>query len=234
MLYIVHNFFENFMNAVESDDAILLTDIINDETAKLIVFDRGKLIETIKKSKTKNKLGLKPTDSQIIDIMVKEISVSPSLNDNIATLIIANNSDNNKPISAHLSATGGEPKEENKSKERTSTLKGSKKDAVKMALKMYINKDNEMLLKKKTAHHLKVKDMNFAADAEIVDLTKKKKAKLVAISVSATILGMASGYLITKYALKKGWFTKKADQQAQPTATTTPAPAPAQSNDNDD
>lgn len=234
MLYIVHNFFENFMNAVESDDAILLTDIINDETAKLIVFDRGKLIETIKKSKTKNKLGLKPTDSQIIDIMVKEISVSPSLNDNIATLIIANNSDNNKPISAHLSATGGDAKEENKSKERTSTLKGSKKDAVKMALKMYINKDNEMLLKKKTAHHLKVKDMNFAADAEIVDLTKKKKAKLIAVTIGITTITMAGSFLVVRYGLKKGWFKKKADQPAQPTPTPAPAPVPAQSNDNDD
>ena len=231
MLYIVHNFFENFMNAVESDDAILLTDIINDETAKLIVFDRGKLIETIKKSKTKNKLGLKPTDSQIIDVLTKEISVSPSLNENIALLIIANNSDNNKPISAHLSATGGDSKEEKPQKDRTSGLKGSKKDAVKMALKMYINKDNEMLLKKKTAHHLKVKDMNFAADAEVVDLTKKKKAKLITVTVSITALSLAGGFLLTKYGLKKGWFKKNTEQ---PTATPAPAPTPTQNNDNDE
>jgi len=189
MLYIVHNFFQEFLAAVKANDTILLTDLITDEISKIIVFDRGKIIEIIKKAKTQQKLSSRPTDAEIIQILINEIKTNEILNNYITDLIISNNTD--------------------KSNGTETVPPYKRKEFVKKALSMFINNDNDMLLKKKTASHLKVRDMNFAADAEVIDLTKKQKRVIVIKTILFTTTILTAGFFTVKALIKKGVFKKK-------------------------
>lgn len=200
MLYIVHDFFKNFLSAVNAEDTLMLADLITDETAKIIVFDRGKIIEIIRKSKIKTSSN--PTDADIINALIKNISKNKDLNNLISDLIIKNNTDKNNI-------------------DNKETVPADKrKEFVKKALSMFINSDNEMLIKKKTAHHLKVRDMNFNADAEVIDLTKKQKVVIVTRTVFVTTVMLGIGYLVLRTLIKKGVFKKKETAQTEVVQTT--------------
>ena len=218
MLYIVHDFFHNFLKAVESEDAILLCDIVNDEVAKLVVFDRGKTIEAIKASQTKTKLDGKPSDANIVHVLTKELDKNELLNTKIAELIVANNSESNNTKTAHLSATGDDNSKESATDEMKSVAKSDRLTFVKKGLKMFINGNNETLLKKKVAHHLKVKEMNFAADGEVINLTKKEKWMLAGKVFAVSSIIFIAGYFTVRLALKKGWIGKgKAGSEGEAT-----------------
>lgn len=213
MLYIVTDFFKNFLAAINAEDTILLTDLIIDEVAKLIVFDRGKTIEIIRKAKADKKLGSKPSDNDIVQVLIAEIPKNKVLVDSISDLVILNNSDKNN-------STGKETVPANK-----------RKEYVKKALVMFIIPDNEMLLKKKTASHLKVRDMNFAANAEVVNLTGKQKTVIVLKTAFVTSAILTGGFFIVKEMIKRGVFKKK---DKEPEAAATPDGGNSNSDSNEE
>lgn len=168
MMFVVQDFFKNFTAFVAANDTVTLCDLIVDEIAKIIVFDKGKMVEALKK--VDNKVTDKITDSQMISAIIKysknEVFISY-----VARIISINNSEGHTISDSH---TGN----------------------VKKALSMFLNPNNERLLSNKVKQHHKIKEMNFGTcDEAILLYNKKMTMRKVALWSTGIIILSASAYV---------------------------------------
>ncbi len=107
MLHIIHDFFEDFDAAIRANDTIMLTDIITDELAKMVIFDKGKMNEALKKG-SKIQFSEKTPDSVYVKELITRVKNEPALRKDLALLIIYNNSE--KEVSEKDFTAGGRGK----------------------------------------------------------------------------------------------------------------------------
>lgn len=161
MLYVVHDFFMNFMAFVNANDTIMLDDLMMDEIAKIVIFDRGKIIEAIKKIEPK-------TSDNISDDQIVKFIINNGKNDafiiQLTSIIVINNSEGHTLTSAHT-------------------------QNVKTALLKFLNKNNASLLSSKIKQHRKLKDMVFGTgDEAILAYNKKKNIKKIVLITTAVVI----------------------------------------------
>lgn len=215
MIHLVHDFFEDFDASIRANDNIMLTDIITDELAKMIIFDKGRMNEALKKN-SRIEFTEKTEDKVYVKELIGRIRKEPTLRKDIALLIIHNNSE--KEVSEKdFTANGRGEVKGNKS----NTIPPNKRLIyIDKALVLIVGKENESLLEKKIKAHRKVKEMNFGIDADNDAEQKafmKKQKRILGIKVAiATTLILAGGYIGISYLM----FKYGKDSQA-------PAPAPA-------
>ncbi len=91
MIYVIHDFIGNLKSALKANDYLLVADLVNDEVAKVIVFDKGRLTDVLLKS------GAKKAKSMSYTEVAEYISNnnSDSISTGIAKIIALNAKENN-------------------------------------------------------------------------------------------------------------------------------------------
>ena len=84
MQYIKHNFVENYTNAVKSKDTRLADDILLDEIAKMVVFDRQAICGTLK-------INSSATNSVLTKKVLKLVRANPEARKILVNMIIDRN-----------------------------------------------------------------------------------------------------------------------------------------------
>jgi len=91
MLYLAHDFYSNLENAYSSKDTILVNDILNDEIAKIIIFDKEKLIYAL--SSIKN-ISEKTSPETVAETIIDEIrKPNQKFIDDLIYIMLNNNKD---------------------------------------------------------------------------------------------------------------------------------------------
>lgn len=95
MQFITHNFAYNYNAFKKYGELELLSDMVLDDISKLVVFDKQSLLLIIARSGYG--ITRMPTNKEIIKLLTNKVPTHAALRDNIAKLIILNNSnDKNK------------------------------------------------------------------------------------------------------------------------------------------
>ena len=200
MQYLKHNFAKNYRNYTKAKDFKNRNDMLIDEVAKLIVFDKTGLILAI--SNSEFRIKRKPSESDLIIFAKKYLPKSNKLRLNIAKVIIINNLDN-KEISKYKDKVfkndtykvGDKVYGKNKEGQKHST---SHKE-LGNALKFHIA--NDVLDEKVKQHKLNkmVMDNKIVSNEDLKKAVKKAKIK----SVVYTAGFLVGGYLLFNYIAKK-------------------------------
>ena len=219
MLHIIHDFFEDFDATIKANDNIMLTDIVIDELAKMVIFDRGRINEALKKN-SKTSFSDKTDDKVYVKEIIERVRKEPILRKDLALLIIYNNSEKEVPEKDFTAYGRGNAKNVKKN-----TIPSDKRlTYIDKALLLVVGKENENLLEKKIIAHRKVKDMNFGIDADNeatqIAFMKKEKIKLgikVAVITSVILIGgyLGISYLSFKYG-EKNEPTKPTNTESKP------------------
>lgn len=214
MIHLVHDFFEDFDASIRANDNIMLIDIITDELAKMIIFDKGMMNEALKKN-SRIEFTEKTKDEVYIKELVNRIRKEPTLRKDIALLMIHNNSE--KEVSEKDFTANG--RGEVKVNKNNTIPENKRLIYIDKALVLVMGKENESLLEKKIKSHRKVKEMNFGIDAdndaEQRAYMKKEKRNLGIKVAVATTLILIGGYLGISYLMfKYGKDSKSPDATA--------------------
>jgi len=92
MRYIKHDYPMNFMSATGSEDTVLSQEILLDEVAQLIVRHPIEIIDALRESGVKIK-G-KPSDTEIVNVLTKNLGENEMLSRKVSKLIIRKNNGN--------------------------------------------------------------------------------------------------------------------------------------------
>lgn len=188
MQYVEHNFFQNFDAAFKSKDAILMNDILADEIAKLITFDKARVIAALNNAKI-------PTDATISDTAItKLIHANIAKNDALSKNIIALMLDNNGHSANGLLITGAGNKQQNS---------GPVTQKLQTGIKMCFSQGCYEVLNKKRARHLVQKGYKLSVAGDESTIKAKNTAKVVFWSVFGTAALITVAYFGLKYMAKK-------------------------------
>jgi len=227
MLTMTGDFFQDFRAAVNANDNILLIDIITDELAKMIVFDKGSLNEALKKN-SKTLFDDKTSDNIYINELIARVRKEQPLRRDLSLIIEHNNSVtpiNEKNFNANGRGEQFIPKNEN-----NTIPEGRRVDTIEKALAMVVGSENEAKLKQKVVSHRIVKNMNFAADGTegVVGAGKSKKNLIIKTGIITTVV-LVSGWLLVQYTQAKyGWFGGIEPKQSNAQAAGAAQPVVAQ------
>ena len=167
-MFVVQDFFKNFAAFVRANDTVSLCDLTIDEIAKIIVFDKGKMIEALRKVDPKIKDNI--SDAQMISAIIKYGQNEQFVN-YVAKIITINNSEGHTVTDAYTAN-------------------------IKKALMMFLKGNNERLLANKVRQHHKIKEMNFGTgDEEILKYKKRMTMKKVALWGVGIVLLTGAGYV---------------------------------------
>jgi hypothetical protein len=201
MQYIQHNFIHNWENAIKYEDYFLANDILQDEIAKLIVFDKVGVKRCLLDSNIN--VNRKASKKVIAKEVLGNIEKNQKLRKEIIGLILHNNLENKRDeILASKNFDGGG--------------------------KYIVGKENDKKLENDISKYFKGLDaniyLNFSANDENVEKNVLKKIdmhtdnknkvdnivrkpipvkRLGMIYVGMTIVGVASLYFFNKYFIKK-------------------------------
>jgi len=84
MQYIRHNFLKNYSNAVKSKDNRLANDMLLDEIAKMVVFERQKLCSTLK-------INSSASNTMLTKQVLKKAKDNPKVRQSLVNMIITKN-----------------------------------------------------------------------------------------------------------------------------------------------
>jgi len=85
MIYVENDFYNNFNNAVKSDDDTAVRAIMIDQTSSLLAFRRDDVIKMLKKINLKVKS--KPTNEHLSRLISKNLPINKSLQAGLGYLI---------------------------------------------------------------------------------------------------------------------------------------------------
>ena len=196
MLSIVNNFSEDVYNAIQSNDGRLLIDVVCSEVAKIIIYDKGTVIDALSRN-GKKKYDNNTTDETFVKELVGRMPVEQPLRRDIG-LILLHNTTNDK--TRHEYSANGHVIE---------TLKPEKLDLsgtnemIEKALVYVIKPENSERLKRCIRVHREVKVRNFGAggtvatDSKAIKRLKIKTAlKYTAITVAVIGAGLLIMYVV--------------------------------------
>lgn len=200
MQYIKHNFFENWHNANKYNDFPLMQDILQDEIAKVIVFDLNEASKAVLDSGLS--LPKKVTGKNIAEIISGNISKNKKLRSNVVSLIFKNNK--KREINDYNFNGNGRYK-----KGKIAT----KKQALNGKIKDKMHKDIDSSIYLSINNEEGVKNISSKIDAhkenkKMADQSKKEDKKFnirkpVVVYLSLLALGLVSVYVFNRYFSKE-------------------------------
>lgn len=202
MQYIRHNFAENYHNFTKSGELSQRNDMLIDEIAKLIVFDKVGLILAIANAGFNIKRV--PNKKEFITFFQQNISKNAKLRDGLARLIIINNSKlptvkhKSTEFNSKTSYTVGD-KTYGKGLTENKKLTDSEKE---LSASLNLNFTGNIDLETKVEQHIinkMVKDNAIVSQEDMAKAVRKTKIKTV-LYTTAILVG---GYFILNYLAKK-------------------------------
>jgi hypothetical protein len=97
MINATHNFTENFLNAIGSNDEMMLDELAIDELARLIVENKRDLVEILRKNNVNS--SIRDKDEKLAKMITKYIESDPKIRFDVVQLIKSRAIDINKVLS---------------------------------------------------------------------------------------------------------------------------------------
>lgn len=199
MLYMKHDFFKNILEAIKANDNAFVTDIIINEVAMLVVFERGKVVEVI------NSAGLKARDNDSEETLGNILIDNGKKNGKLVELLaktIINNHDLDKNLPTANYNAAGTVRETRQTAETIIPLNNRNALLVK-SLGLSLKDANRDLLMLKIKSWRKLKKGNISAAGDDTGYTKETRKKFY-------VNGFWSGLLLTGVIVTAGYFIGKA------------------------
>ena len=214
MQYINHNFAANFNAYKKYDETGLLNDMVMDDVAKLVVFDKEGLLYAIAESGYG--ISRKPTNKDILLMLKKNIATDKRLTENIAKLIISNNS-GQKSKGSKLATNDryNYKSSKNQTEQKQTSLNSLKSEVASSFLNMDGALDNK--LEQHTKNKLQMEG-DIVSNKDLKTAIKKAYAK----SFVVTTLFIVGGYFLLKKVAKMPMFANGGAIAEEPIAAPMP------------
>lgn len=219
MLFLQHNFTENYTKAIQSKDSRLTKQLIIAELAKVLVSNKQSVMDILRK----NNIAVSKLDSnkRIADLIINNIDSNPKLLADVSNMLVNYTKLESKSYGFNM-CDGNIPTEKVADHPEFTF-------ALRNGMRSNISNENRALIHNAIGTNEQLQ--NIKEPSKVKKLWKNKKVKVVTYLGLAVLVGYGLNYLYKKYQSKQiaqnGDVTPQstATPQAQPTPTPQPTPS---------